>query len=124
MDCSKKILIVDDQYGIRALLTLALEKYAVKEAVNGRSALELASAWNPDLIIIDMKMPILNGMDTISGLIEMKSKAKILLMTAYGENCFIKDKSIAGYISKPFDLDKLTSMVDEILQNSGQNAGV
>ncbi|MGI6226775.1 MAG: response regulator [Peptococcales bacterium] len=118
MSKSEKILIVDDQYGIRTLLTLVFEKYDVKEAENGQQALELVESWKPDLVIIDMKMPVLNGPDTISSIKKMKFKPKILLMTAYDENYLINDKDISGFVSKPFDLDKLVTMVDEILQNS------
>lgn len=118
MSNTKKILIVDDQYGIRALLTLALDKYDIKEAVNGQQALELAKTWEPDLIIIDMKMPILNGADTISSLKQIKLASKILLMTAYDDNYLVDDEYISGFISKPFDLDKLIQMVDDILQNT------
>jgi len=113
----KKILIVDDQYGIRALLTLALDKYNVKEAVNGCEALELARTWEPHLIIIDMKMPILNGADTITGLKQMQLKSKILLMTAYDDTYLVDDDYICGFVSKPFDLDKLISIVDELLSD-------
>lgn len=118
MSKRKKVLVVDDQYGIRALLTLALDKYDVKEAVNGREAIELAKSWQPHLIIIDMKMPILNGPDTISSLKQSKLNSKILLMTAYDEKYLTDDKYISGFISKPFDLDKMISMVDEILENT------
>jgi two-component system response regulator (stage 0 sporulation protein F) len=114
----KKILIVDDQYGIRALLTLALEKYDVKEAVNGQQALELAKTWQPDLMIIDMKMPILNGIDTIKSLKQVKLKCKIIVMTAYDNNYQFDKTYISGFISKPFDIDKLIYLVDDILQNS------
>ena len=47
MSGKKKVLVVDDQYGIRTLLTLALEKHDIKEAVNGQQAIELAKSWEP-----------------------------------------------------------------------------
>jgi len=115
MSGKKKILVVDDQYGIRTLLALVLEKYNIKEAANGQQAIELARSWEPHLIIIDMKMPILNGLDTISSLKEMKLKSKILLMTAYEDDLEFDNTYIAGFISKPFDLDKLILLVDDIL---------
>jgi two-component system response regulator (stage 0 sporulation protein F) len=113
----KKILIVDDQYGIRALLTLALDKYEVKEAVNGQEALALARSWRPDLMIIDMKMPILSGADTIMALKEVNLNCKIIVMTAYDDNYPFDKTYISGFISKPFDIDKLISLVDEVIQN-------
>ncbi|NLT94332.1 MAG: response regulator [Clostridia bacterium] len=118
MSGRKKILVVDDQYGIRALLTMALDKYDVKEACNGRQALELARTWEPDLMIIDMKMPILNGAETIMSLKNIDWKCKVLVMTAYDNNYRLDNSQISGFISKPFDIDELISMVDDILQNS------
>lgn len=116
MSKEKKILIVDDQYGIRALLTLALAKYNLEEAADGQRAIELATTWEPDLIIIDMKMPILSGADTITSLKKMNFKAKILLMTAYDDNSMANDTFISGFIGKPFDLHKLIAMVDNLLE--------
>ncbi|MFZ5943960.1 MAG: response regulator [Bacillota bacterium] len=111
-----KILIVDDQYGVRTLLTLALDNYDVREAVNGKEALDIVKEWKPDLIIIDMKMPGLTGLETISTIKKMDVEVKILLMTAYDNDGLPNsDLGIAGFISKPFDLDKLISMVDEII---------
>lgn len=116
MSKAKRILIVDDQYGIRALLTLALEKYSTKEAANGQQALEIAENWKPHLMIVDMKMPILNGVDTITSLKQMELEStKVLLMTAYDNTYLVDDPYIAGFISKPFDLDKLISIVAELL---------
>lgn len=113
----KKILIVDDQYGVRTLLSLALNKYIVKEAVNGQQALEILQDWQPDLIITDMKMPGLTGLETIATIKERNINAKILLMTAYGDAISADNPNISGFISKPFDLDKLISLVDEIINN-------
>lgn len=112
----KKVLIVDDQYGVRNLLSLALAKYQIKEAINGQKALEIAQEWEPDLIIIDMKMPGLNGVETISAIHQLKINTKFLLMTAYSDQeIIIEDVKISGFINKPFDLDQLIEMVENIL---------
>lgn len=113
----QKILIVDDQYGVRTLLKLALNKYNIKEAVNGQQALEIAATWMPDLIIIDMKMPGLTGIDTISRIQKLNIRSKILLMTAY-DDIPLQGANISGFISKPFDIDVLIQLVENILKEN------
>ncbi|MFZ7104879.1 MAG: response regulator [Peptococcaceae bacterium] len=113
----EKILIIDDQYGVRALLTLALNKYDTREAVDGRQALETLKSWEPDLIITDMKMPGLTGLELIDNIKEMNIDSKILLMTAYDDNVPADVTDISGFISKPFDLEKLILLVEEIINN-------
>jgi len=117
----QKILIVDDQYGVRTLLSIALNDYEIREAVNGQQALEIVKIWVPDLIIIDMKMPGLDGIDTVSKINKLGIKSKVLLMTAYNDEEIVKqdivkqDIEISGFISKPFDLDELIQLVKKLL---------
>lgn len=113
----KKILIVDDQHGVRALLKLALKKYDLKEAVNGQEAIKIAENWQPDLILVDLKMPDMSGLDTISAIYKLNLNPRIVLMTAYNNMEMIQDSvRISGVISKPFDLLELVSLIDNILK--------
>lgn len=113
----KKILIVDDQVGIRALLKLALGDYQIKEVATGEEAKIICKEWQPDLLIIDMKLPGLNGVEVVKNLNKLGIYPQVLLMTAYAqEDVFVKDVKIAGFLEKPFDLDVLNKKVEKLLE--------
>ena len=114
-----RILIVDDQLGVRKLLFEAY-KNDFKEiftASSGLEALELTKIHKPDIIIMDLKMPGMNGIDAIKELNKSKFQGKIILMTAYGELDTIskaKELGLGYYIAKPFDLKELRAILEEI----------
>lgn len=110
----QKVLIVDDQYGIRALLKEVLLKdgYEVLQASNGVQALDILEKENPGLLLLDMKIPGMDGMEILK---ERKKRqlapdTKIILMTAYGELNLINDAKELGastYLAKPFDIEQV-----------------
>lgn len=114
-----KILIVDDQLGVRKLLYEAY-KNDFKEtlsASSGIEAIEMANIHKPDIIVMDLKMPGMNGIDAIKELNKQKFKGKIILMTAYGELDTIskaKELGLGYYIAKPFDLKDLRDILEKI----------
>jgi two-component system, response regulator, stage 0 sporulation protein F len=82
------ILVTDDESGIRLMLRTALESdgYSVTEATNGRDALESIKRHTPDLMVLDLNMPVLDGMAVLE---QMKSlaalnKPRVIILTAYG----------------------------------------
>lgn len=119
------VLVIDDQPGIRRLLTevLSEEGYEVATAANGYEGLQKAKELNPSLILMDMKMP---GMDGIEALREMKhigQGEKVIMMTAYGELDLIneaKEIGVYAYITKPFDIVALCGMIKEYLDGTAQ----
>jgi len=116
------LLVVDDQIGVRKLLTEAY-KNDFKEtysASSGLEALEVVKIHNPDIIIMDLKMPGMNGIDAIGALKTMNYQGKIILMTAYGELDTIskaKELGLKYYIAKPFDLKVMKGILEEICMN-------
>jgi two-component system response regulator (stage 0 sporulation protein F) len=120
MSASAKVLIVDDQFGIRILLTEVLQKegYQTLQAANGPQALALAEEHHPDLVLLDMKIP---GMDGIKILKRMKMKdpnIRVMIMTAYGELDMIQEAMDLGAINhfaKPFDIADIRKVVKDIL---------
>jgi two-component system response regulator (stage 0 sporulation protein F) len=119
----QQILVVDDQPGIRRLLTevLTTEGYHVLVAANGYDALQLAAENEPDVILMDMNMPGMNGMDTLKEIERKNYKGRIIMMTAYGEIDTVKEIMSTGtreYITKPFDINLLTDMIHKALQKS------
>ena len=95
---SKTILIVDDNEMLRTtlgvLLTGHLEGVSIVEAANGAEALEKAAANPPDLVILDVAMPVLNGLSAASSLKKLAPKTPILLFTLYADE--LRDPSQFG----------------------------
>jgi len=115
-----KILVVDDQFGVRRLLceTFKEDHHEVEMASNGAEALQLHRDFQPDLILMDMKMPGMNGIETLEKIRELGCQADAIMMTAYGENHNMeqaKELGILFYMGKPFDLFELRERVRKIL---------
>lgn len=113
---AKKVLIVDDQFGIRVLLqeVLSKEGYKTFQAHNGSLALELAQKELPDLILLDMKIPGMDGLEILRNLRKLEIDTKVLMMTAYGELDLIQEAMELGalaHFTKPFDIDELRQVV-------------
>jgi len=121
----KKILIVDDEQDIVESLKFVLEaaNYACYCAYNGEDGLKLAKEIIPDLIILDVMMPKINGYK-ISRLLKYDSKYKdipILMVTARSQEedkLIGEETGVDEYITKPFDLDEVVKKVDEYLSKS------
>lgn len=110
------VLVIDDQPGIRRLLVEVLheEGYAVAEAANGYDGLHKAREYNPALILMDMKMPGMDGIETLKELRRLGIGDKVIMMTAYGELDLVteaKEIGAADYITKPFDIVALCDMI-------------
>ncbi|MBP1933996.1 response regulator [Ammoniphilus resinae] len=112
MSQSNKVLIVDDQYGIRVLLyeVFGKEGYETFQAANGKQALEIVKNESPDLVILDMKIPGMDGLEILKEIKKINTDIKVIMMTAYGELDMIKEATELGAIThftKPFDIDEL-----------------
>ncbi|WP_026963011.1 response regulator [Alicyclobacillus herbarius] len=120
----KKILVVDDQFGIRILLQEVLNKegYQTLLAHNGPTALELAKKESPDLILLDMKIPGMDGLEILRNLCKLEIPSKVVMMTAYGELDLIQEAVEMGalaHFTKPFDIDELRQVVRAFLADDG-----
>jgi two-component system response regulator (stage 0 sporulation protein F) len=113
----KKLLIVDDQVGIRILLleVFSTEGYETFQAANGRTALEIVRAHLPDLVLLDMKIPGMDGLEILKKIKELDRRIKVIMMTAYGELDMIKEATDLGalmHFTKPFDIDEMRLAVN------------
>jgi two-component system, response regulator, stage 0 sporulation protein F len=117
---SGKILIVDDQFGIRVLLQEVLDRegYEIFQAANGPTALTTVKEHSPDLILLDMKIPGMDGLEILRNIRKMGVDTKVIMMTAYGELDLIQEAMEMGalaHFTKPFDIDELRQAVSEQL---------
>ena len=114
----KKILIVDDEESIRLLYKEELEEdgFAVELAKNGQEALEKLSLFEPDLITLDIKMPVMDGIEALKRIRELDRQLPIILCSAYGEykQDFTTWASDA-YVVKCADLTDLKSTIRRLL---------
>ncbi|AKO94800.1 response regulator [Priestia filamentosa] len=116
----ERILIVDDQYGIRILLTEVLQKegYKTLQASNGFEAIDIAKERTPDLVLLDMKIPGMDGIEILKRLKELDATVKVIIMTAYGELDMIqeaKDLGALTHFAKPFDIDEIRQAVKKYI---------
>lgn len=114
-----KILIADDELRLRKVVALHLKKagFNVLEAGNGRQALDMAREQKPDLIVLDVMMPEMNGLEACSAIKSDPelSATPIILLTAMAEAEDIEKGSNAGaeyYLTKPFSPKELIDKIN------------
>lgn len=128
---NKTILLVDDEPDFRFSMSLILKGhgYAIIEAENGIEALDMLAVQEKqessvDLIITDLRMPGMDGLEFLKNLTEQKNKAKVLVMTGYGERETINKLTQLGFrtiINKPFSADTLMNNVNSLLRKKVRN---
>jgi two-component system response regulator AtoC len=117
----RTILIADDDASIRSLLKQLLsdEGYSVVEATTGTEVVDKVKETNPDLVIMDVRMPELDGIEALSKLKVSSPKTSVLIMTAFGSsNNAIRAMELGAfdYITKPFELDKISHTVKRVIE--------
>ncbi|HEX3014841.1 MAG TPA: response regulator [Desulfobacteria bacterium] len=115
-----KILVVDDQMGVRRLLFEAFKEdgYDVDMAASGLEAINKVRTSSPKLVLMDMKMPGMNGLEALREIKKINRNLAVIMMTAYGELDVINQALKLGVktcINKPFDLNELKSLIEQIL---------
>jgi DNA-binding response OmpR family regulator len=127
----KTILVVDDEKNIRMLFEDELVEagFQVITAENGTEGLRLALQAKPDLILLDIKMPDMHGVEVLQKLREEDKTTPVIMITAHGARSTVsrsmtewairsKELNIADYITKPVDLDELITKIKQILHLS------
>ena len=117
------ILVADDDPDILSIVSMSLETqgYTVHKATNGREAVDLAREHHPDLILMDMMMPVLSGYEAVG---ELKADAGTRDITIVGLSAKAMatdmeratDAGIDGYITKPFRIAQVLSVVQSYLE--------
>ncbi len=114
----QRILLVDDDPGVRRMLlrVLEVEGYAVVPAANGVEALELAASKVPDLVLLDLNLPMQNGWDTFERLTTENPLLPVIIITARPNQLFHALAAGAGALmEKPLDMPKLLWTIGELL---------
>ncbi|MCD6427127.1 MAG: sigma-54-dependent Fis family transcriptional regulator [Caldisericaceae bacterium] len=115
------ILVVDDEKNVRDLLKEILEEedYTVLEADNGKKAVEEVTEKYPDCILLDVRMPVMDGMEAFLKIREVAPDLPVIFLTAYGSSDIaIKamKKGAYDYLTKPFDIDELKIKVKKAIE--------
>ena len=119
-----KVLIVEDETNIAELLHLYLEKEGFETAVagDGGKAVELFRAFHPELVLLDIMLPVMDGWSVLKKIRE-SDKTPVIMLTAKGET----DDKVSGlemgaddYIVKPFEMKEVLARIHAVLRRTGQ----
>lgn len=121
MSPRSKILVADDEKLVRWSIAQALikEGYEVVVAASGKETVELASQNDFDLIITDLKMADVEGLEVLKGIRQVKADSKVIVITAYATDNLARDSLEEGaslFMPKPFDLNQMKEVVNRILR--------
>lgn len=115
------ILIVDDSRTSRRILRSILEEdghVIVAEATNGQEGFDLYMEHKPDLVTMDITMPVMTGVEALKKIMEADSSAKVIMVSAAGQQHNMLEAVQSGaaeFISKPFDVDVIKTIVKNIV---------
>ena len=115
-----RILIVDDAKFMRLALTnmISSDHQIVGEAENGADAIELYRDLKPDLVTMDITMPVMNGIESMRNILAEDPKAKIIICSAIGQQKMVVEAIEIGakdFIVKPFDGSRVTEAIQRVL---------
>jgi DNA-binding NarL/FixJ family response regulator len=116
-----KVLLADDhtivREGLRALLLADGGIQVVGEAINGREAVQMATALHPDIVVMDIAMPLLNGLEATRQILSAFPKTKVLILSAHSDDAYI-DRVIAvgavGFLIKQTSAQILAKAIHEV----------
>ena len=108
----RRVLVVDDEENLRLVLKTLLRRhgYEVESAATGEDALKLVESFGPDVVLTDVRMPKMGGLDLLATLKNMGNDATVIVMSAYGNMDLAIDAMKAGaydYVQKPFKHDEV-----------------
>ena len=118
------ILIVDDSKTSRKFLRNMLEEAGhkiVAEAVNGAEGVEKYRIYHPDIVTIDITMPVLDGIDAVGEIMKMDPAAKVIMVTAAGQRTNMVEalkRGAADFIQKPFESEIILNTIEKVLDEN------
>jgi len=124
----KRILVVDDEENTRLALTRLLSRdgYEVKTASDGSDALNLIRSHPVELIITDLNMPVMDGLEFLKELNREHPTSHVIMLTAYGEvESYLEALNLGAfeYLNKPVKFEELRKVIQRIFEGSKKTAG-
>jgi two-component system, OmpR family, response regulator MprA len=118
----KHILVVDDDPGILRLSAMALSiaGYRVTSAADGMQALEAIERSRPDVVVLDLMMPVMDGRATFEAMENGGCRPPVLILSAFDSDKAREELGAEGSLSKPFDPDELISRVESLCPKRSQ----
>lgn len=119
-----KILVVDDANFLRTALTSILKKKnheIVGEAENGKEAVRLYQELEPDIVTMDITMPVMNGIEAMKKIIELDSKASVIMCSAMEQQKVVFEAIELGakdFIVKPFDDNRVHDTIERVIYST------
>lgn len=115
-----KILIVDDEKDLATTIEaiLSLSGYEAMSVIDGESAIDEVKNNHYDLILMDVKLPVMNGVEAFLKIKEIDPKTKVMMMTGYSVEDLIDqalNEGACGFLRKPFDVERLLETVKEAI---------
>ncbi|MEI7848782.1 MAG: response regulator [Chloroflexota bacterium] len=115
-----KILIVDDAEFLRVRLTKMLDTdgFEVFQAENGVKAVEVYKQIHPDVVLMDVTMPEMDGLTALKTIVSFDPKAKVIMLTALGQESVVLEAVKSGardFIVKPFEHDRVMKAIGKLL---------
>jgi PAS domain S-box-containing protein len=127
MGDAHRILVVDDELGPREALRMILKsKYHVLTAVNGPDALQMLSTAPPDIVLLDIKMREMNGIEVLKAIKETDTSIEVIMMTAHASLQTARDAMTHGaseYLLKPFSKKEVEEAIDKALKRRAERLG-
>lgn len=115
------VLLADDHMivreGLRALLEAEADMEVVGEAQTGRQAVQLAKKLHPDVVLMDIAMPLLNGLEAARRILKASHATRVLILSAHGDDEYIRQAvqlGAAGYLIKQTSVDLLSQAIREV----------
>ncbi|MDP9313066.1 MAG: response regulator [Chloroflexota bacterium] len=117
MSTERRILVVEDDHAIRDFVEMALqdEGYLVVTASDGAAALEIVDRFQPHLILLDMRMPVVDGREFVAAYRQLPDpQARIVVFTATKNAAALAETVAAdGVLAKPFSLEELLNLIND-----------
>ena len=118
-----KILIVDDEHDLAEMIRYILEfkGHEAKSVLNGYKAIEEIKTTHYDLVLMDIRMPGINGVEAFLKIKEIDPSIKVIMMTGFSVDTLIKEairQGASGCINKPFGPEKLIAAIDTLLNST------
>jgi two-component system chemotaxis response regulator CheY len=116
-----KVLVIDDSPFISKAVKKAVEPEGfevIGQAFNGREGLEMINQSQPEIIILDVTMPVMDGLETAENIYRKNPNAKVIMLSAMGDEKLVESAKRIGvkrFLNKPFKTDEMVAAIKEII---------